>query len=129
MIDYGEVKNHTLVLKTMFEFIASTNNITAEELLELQAELVKRQGKYGNDYNGDKLAKLSFDYHFCVEMLDCLTQDNWLSFPRRERLYRFATKNKDIKELWVQYPQLSANVFLDSEERKIEKIPNRRRYK
>ena len=129
MVDYGKVRDHTIVLKTMFEFIASLHDITAEELLELQAELVKRQGKYGNDYDGDWLAKLAFDYHFCVEMVDAMKQELWLSFPRRERLYRFATKNKDIKELWVQYPQLSANVFLDKEERKIEKIPNRRRYK
>lgn len=129
MIDYREVRVHTDALCATFELIAFEKDIRADELLEIQKELVKAKGKYGNDYNNDWLAKLAFDYHFCIEMRDCLDQEEWLSFPRRERLYRFATKNKDIREKWEQFPQLSPNVFLDKEERKLERIPNRRRYK
>ncbi len=63
-------------------------------------------------------------------LLDDLDNEEWLSFPRRERLYRFATKNKDLTDIWSEFPNvMSPNVLLDDEERKITKIKRFRRYK
>ncbi len=128
-VDYKKVRVMIDLMAVTFELIAHNKKITPHELLKLQAEMVKRNGKYNNDYT-DELSKLAFDYHFCLEMLDVLDNEEWLSFPRRERLYRFATKNKDLTDIWSEFPNvMSPNVLLDDEERKITKIKRFRRYK
>jgi hypothetical protein len=128
-VDYKQVRTMTDIMCAAFELIAHNQGITPQELLELQAALEKKNGKYNNDYS-DPLSKLAFDYHFCLEMLDVIDEEEWLSFPRRERLYNFATKNKDLTEIWPQFPNmLSPKVLLDDEERKISKIKRHRRHK
>ena len=134
-VDYKQVRKMTDIMCTSFELIAHNQNITPKELLELQAVLEKKNGKYNNNYK-DPISKLAFDYHFCLEMMEAFETEEltkgrlWLSFTRRERLYNFATKNKDLKDIWVQFPNIpSAKVLLDDEERHISKISRKRRYK
>ena len=128
-VDYKKVRIMTDMLAATFELVAANERISKEELLELQSTLVKKNGKYGNNYE-DKLSKLAFDYHFVLEMLEVLYREEWLSFPRRERLYRFATKNQDVQDIWSQFPNMmSPKVFLDDEELKISKINRRHRHK
>ena len=128
-VDYKKVRIMTDMLAATFELVAANERISKEELLELQSTLVKKNGKYGNNYE-DKLSKLAFDYHFVLEMLEVLDREEWLSFPRRERLYRFATKNQDVQDIWSQFPNMmSPKVFLDDEELKISKINRRHRHK
>ena len=115
---YEEMEHHINALKCTFEILANQKSVTAEELILIRQEIVDSQGKYETDWENDWLAKLAFDYYFCIEMSSVLERDNELSYKRRLRLYRMVVMNEDVKTVWDQLPELSPNVFLSKTERK-----------
>lgn len=128
-IFYEDLVHATNALACTFELLANQKNISADELMEIREEIVKRDGKYNLDWENDWLGKLAFDYYYCIEMLDVLEAEGELSYKRRQRLYNFVVKNESVKSIWDQLPELSQNVFLDKTERDLLKVRKGRRYK
>lgn len=129
MAHFEDLRHGVNALRCTFEILANQQNITSEELIAIQVELVKINGKYGTDWKGDWLGKLAFDYSFCVEMQTVLEEREELSYKRRARLYRMVTKNPDVQAVWDQLPDLSPNLFLDRSERELLSVRKNRRYK
>ena len=115
---YEDLQHHINALRCTFEIFANNKGITAEELTLIRNEIVNEHGKYETDWNNDWLAKLAFDYYFCIEMQTVLEERGELSYNRRLRLYRMVTKNEDVKKLWDELSELTPNAFLDKTERR-----------
>jgi hypothetical protein len=126
---YEDLYYATNALKCTFEIYANQQGVRGDELVIIRQEIVKRDGKYSNSWKTDWLAKLAFDYWYCIEMLSVLEEEGELSYKRRVRLYRFVTMNEHIKTVWDELPELSANSFLDRTERDLLKVKKHRRYK
>lgn len=126
---FEDLRHGTNALRCTFEILANQQGVTAQELVVIRQEIVKREGKYETDWKRDWLAKLAFDYYFCVEMQTVLEDEGDLSYKRRQRLYWFVTKNEPVQQIWDQLPELSPNMFLSKDERLLSNAKSFRRYK
>ena len=129
MLDYEVIEHHIHALKCSFELIGRAAGVSPDELVAVRQEMVKRHGKHDIDWKGDPLAKLAADYFYCIEQDSRLKDKHFLSPNIRLRLYRMATMNKDVKDMWDQLEELDPNCFLQESEKVFKKVKKFRRYK
>ena len=129
MLDYDLIEHHIHALKCSFELIGRAAGITPEELVAVRQEMVNRNGKHSIDWKNDTLGKLCADYYYCIEQDTRLREKHFLSPNIRMRLYRMATMNKDVKQMWDQLEELDASCFLQESEQVFKKVKKFRRHK
>lgn len=111
----NDLAEHIEALREAFEIIGESAGYSTDQLISIRNKIVEERGKYGVDWK-DPEEKLSFDYYYCIEQAQRLEDTNDLSDDIRLRLWRFATKNKNVKALWDQAPYYDPKAFLSQEQ-------------
>ena len=111
----NDILEHIEALREAFEIVAENAGYSVADLTSIRNKVVEERGKYGCDWN-DPEEKIAFDYYYCVEQYSRLEEHGDLSDDIRMRLFRFATMNKHVKELWDQAPYFDPKAFLSEEQ-------------
>ena len=115
---FEDLEEHILALQNTFALIGDMNGYSEQNLISIRNAAVESKGKYSADWKDDPEEKLAFDFYFCLEMASVLADEGDLSEKRRLRLYRMATMNKDVKEIWKMDPYWDPKAFLNDEQMK-----------
>lgn len=113
----NDVLEHIDALREAFEMVAEKAGYSVADLTSIRNKVVEERGKYGCDWD-DPEEKLAFDYYYCIEQYQRLEDEGDLSPKTRLRLWRFATKNPHVKELWDQAPYFDPKAFFNEEQLK-----------
>lgn len=113
----NDVAEHIEALREAFEIIGERAGYSTDNLISIRNSVVEERGKDGCDWD-DPEEKLAFDYYYCIEQANRLENTGDLSDKIRLRLYRFATKNANVKELWDQAPYFDPKAFLTEQQHK-----------
>ena len=111
----NDILEHIDALREAFEMVAESAGYSTSDLESIRNRVIEERGKYGCDWD-DPEEKIAFDHFYCVEQYTRLEQDGDLSDKIRLRLFRFATKNPHIKELWDQAPYFDPKAFLSEDQ-------------
>ena len=115
---FEDLEEHVLALQNTFAMIGDMHGYSEQDLISIRHAAVDSKGKYSADWKDDPEEKLAFDFYFCLEMASVLADEGDLSEKRRLRLYRMATMNKDVKEIWKMDPYWDPKAFLNDEQMK-----------
>ena len=115
---HEDLEEHVLALQNTFALIGDMHGYSEQNLISIRHAAVESKGKYSADWKDDPEEKLAFDFYFCLEMASVLADEGDLSEKRRLRLYRMATMNKDVKEIWKMDPYWDPKAFLNDEQMK-----------
>ena len=115
---FEDLEEHVLALQNTFAMIGDMHGYSEQDLISIRHAAVDSKGKYSADWKDDPEEKLAFDFYFCLEMASVLAEEGDLSEKRRLRLYRMATMNKDVKEIWKMDPYWDPKAFLNDEQMK-----------
>ena len=115
---FEDLEEHVLALQNTFAMIGDMHGYSEQDLISIRHAAVDSKGKYSADWKDDPEEKLAFDFYFCLEMASVLADEGDLSEKRRLRLYRMATMNKDVKEIWKMDPYWDPKAFLNEDQMK-----------
>lgn len=111
----NDVLEHIDALREAFEIVAESAGYSTADLTSIRNRVVEERGKDSCDWDNPE-EKIAFDYYYCIEQHARLTDTGDLSDKIRLRLFRFATMNKHVKELWDQAPYFDPKAFLSEEQ-------------
>jgi len=115
---YEDLQEHVLALQNTFALIGDIHGYSEQNLISIRHAAVESKGKYSADWKDDPEEKLAFDFYFCLEMASVLDDEGDLSDKRRLRLYRMATMNRDVVEIWKMDPYWDPKAFLNQDQLK-----------
>ena len=118
MYTHEDLEEHILALQNTFALIGDIHGYSEQNLISIRNAAVESKGKYSADWKDDPEEKLAFDFYFCLEMATVLADEGDLSEKRRLRLYRMATMNREVKEIWAMDPYWDPKAFLNDEQLK-----------
>ena len=121
MYTHEDLEEHVLALQNTFALIGDCHGYSEQNLISIRNAAVEMDGKYSTNWQDDPEQKLAFDYYFCLEMASVLEDEGDLSEKRRLRLYRMATMNREVKEIWAMDRYWDPKAFLNLDQLK-EKI-------
>jgi len=98
--------------------IGDIHGYSEQNLISIRHAAVESKGKYSADWKADPEEKLAFDFYFCLEMASVLADEGDLSDKRRLRLFRMATMNPDVVEIWKLDPYWDPKAFLNQDQLK-----------
>ena len=116
-----DLEEHILALQNTFALIGDCHGYSEQNLISIRHAAVEMDGKYSTNWQDDPEQKLAFDFYFCLEMASVLADEGDLSDKRRLRLFRMATMNKEVKEIWDMDRYWDPKAFLNLDQLK-EKI-------
>ncbi len=111
-----DLQEHIQALQNTFALIGDAAGYSEQDLISIRHAVVEQKGKYDTDWQNDPEEKLAFDLYYCIEMASVLIEEGDLSPKRRLRLYRMATMNEAVREIWALDPYWDPKAFLDREQ-------------
>ena len=118
MYTYEDLEEHVLALQNTFALLGDMHGYSEQNLISIRHAAVETDGKYSTNWQDDPEQKLAFDFYFCLEMMSVLEDEGDLSEKRRLRLFRMATMNREVREIWALDHYWDPKCFLNNDQLK-----------